>query len=217
MAVFYWLFLGEVSPEIPVKSADFSKNLPLKILQNLTFLHWNPWNRPIFLRILTFSREHPAKSADFSANFDFFPAKIPRKSREIGQFFHEFAPENPAKFFFFCREISEALFYGPRQSKKNYANTQWSWANMYFFSNWSIKVGWIIAKKRTLSVWDWRRKPSLPTQEPIRKQNLAWSWIPPLNFNSYSNKLRTTLLVCEWWHLTCTQHAKKVVSKWAQG
>ena len=37
-AVFYWLFLGEVSPpKFPVKSADFSKNLPLKILQNLTF------------------------------------------------------------------------------------------------------------------------------------------------------------------------------------
>ena len=44
-----------------------------------------------------FSRENPAKSADFSANFDFFPAKIPRnqpispricpwKSREIWLF-----------------------------------------------------------------------------------------------------------------------------------
>ena len=30
---------------------------------------------------------------EFSANFDFFP----RKSREIGRFFREFAPENPAK------------------------------------------------------------------------------------------------------------------------
>ena len=29
-AVFYWLFLGEVSPpKFPVKLADFSKNLPL--------------------------------------------------------------------------------------------------------------------------------------------------------------------------------------------
>ena len=73
-AVFYLLFLGEVSPpplKFPVKSANFSKNLPLKILQNLTF--------------------------------------FPRKSREIGQFFREFALENPAKFFFFFREISEAL------------------------------------------------------------------------------------------------------------
>ena len=38
-------------------------------------------------------------------NFDFFP----RKSRKIGRFFREFAPENPAKFCFFFREISEAL------------------------------------------------------------------------------------------------------------
>ena len=37
------------------------------------------------------------KSADCSTNFDFFP----RKPREIGQFFREFAPENPAKFCFF--------------------------------------------------------------------------------------------------------------------
>ena len=43
-----------------VKSTDFSKNSPLKILPNLTFFRWNP-----------------AKSANFPANFDFFPAKIP--------------------------------------------------------------------------------------------------------------------------------------------
>ena len=43
---------------------------------------------------------------EFSANFDFFP----RKSREIGRFFREFAPENPAKFCFSFREISEALY-----------------------------------------------------------------------------------------------------------
>ena len=35
-----------------------------------------------------------------------FPPKI---SHEIGRFFREFAPENPAKFCFFFREISEAL------------------------------------------------------------------------------------------------------------
>ena len=77
-AVFYWLFLGEVSPP------NF------------------PWNRPIFLRICPenpskfdffplksreigrffcefwlFSHENPAKLADFWANFDFFPVKIP--------------------------------------------------------------------------------------------------------------------------------------------
>ena len=61
----YWLFLGEVSP------------------QNF------PWNRPIFLRILTF---------------------LPRKSREIGRFFHEFAPENPAQVCFFPRNIRSPDF-----------------------------------------------------------------------------------------------------------
>ena len=30
---------------------------------------------------------------------------------EIGRFFREFAPENPAKFCFFFREISEALVF----------------------------------------------------------------------------------------------------------
>ena len=93
-------------PKFPVKSADFPKNLPLKILRKLTFF-----------------RKNPAKWANFSANFDFSPAKIsrnrpivpriltffPRKCREIGRFFREFAPENPAKFCFFFREISEAL------------------------------------------------------------------------------------------------------------
>ena len=72
-AVVYWLFLGELSPpKFPVKSADFSKNLLLKILRKLTF----------FLL----------------------------KSRKIGRFFREVAPENPVKFCFFFREISEALF-----------------------------------------------------------------------------------------------------------
>ena len=76
-----------------------------------------------FSEFWLFSHENLAKSADFSTNFDFFPAKIPRnrpiflriltffprKSREIGRFFREFAPENSAKFYFFFRKISEAL------------------------------------------------------------------------------------------------------------
>ena len=63
----------------PVKSADFSMNLPLKILRNLTFSAKMPRNRSIFLRILTF---------------------LPRKSDEIGQFFRKFwlfSRENLAK------------------------------------------------------------------------------------------------------------------------
>ena len=38
-------------PKFPVKSADFSKNLPLKILRNLNFSAKIPWNQPIFPRI----------------------------------------------------------------------------------------------------------------------------------------------------------------------
>ena len=60
-------------PKFPVKSADFSKNLPLKILQTLTFL--------------------------------------PRKSREIGRFFREFAPENPAKFCFFSVKYQKPCIF----------------------------------------------------------------------------------------------------------
>ena len=50
-----------------------------------------------FLLIISrrsFLPKFPAKSADCSANFDLYP----RKSREIGRFFREFPPENPAKF-----------------------------------------------------------------------------------------------------------------------
>ena len=93
-AVFYWLFLVEVSPpKFPMKSADFSKNLPRKSFEIWLFSAKIPRSRPVFLRILTFlpwksreigrflsdfwlfSRENPAKSADFSANL---PLKIPR-------------------------------------------------------------------------------------------------------------------------------------------
>ena len=88
-AVFYWLFLGEVSP----------RNFPL--------------NQPIFLRICPWNPSKfdffPLKSGEIGRFFCDFWLFFPRKSREIGRFFREFAPENPAKFCFFFREISEAL------------------------------------------------------------------------------------------------------------
>ena len=37
------------------------------------------------------------------------PRKLPRNSREIGRFFRKFVPQNPAKFDFFFRDLSEAL------------------------------------------------------------------------------------------------------------
>ena len=66
-------------PKFPVKSADFSKNLPWKSFEIWLFSAKIPRNRPIFLWILTF---------------------LPRKSHEIGRFLSEFwlfSPENPAK------------------------------------------------------------------------------------------------------------------------
>ena len=82
-------------PKFPVTSADFSNNLPLKI----------PQNRPIFLRILTFLPRKSRKIGRFLREFWLF---FPRQSREISRFFREFPLENPAKFCFFFREISEA-------------------------------------------------------------------------------------------------------------
>ena len=75
-AVFYWLFLGEVSPR------KF------------------PWNRPIFLRILTFLRWKPCEIGRFCREFWLF-------SREIGRFFREFANENPTKFCFFSAKYQK--------------------------------------------------------------------------------------------------------------
>ena len=92
-------------PKFPVKSADSPKKflgnyLPLKILRKLTFSAKNPWNGPIFLRILTF---------------------LPRKSPEFGRLFREFwffSRENPAKLADFPRicpwKSCEILLFFPR-------------------------------------------------------------------------------------------------------
>ena len=75
-AVFYWLFLGEVSPwNRPI----FLWICPWKSFEIWLFSAKMPRNRSIFLRILTF---------------------LPRKSDEIGQFFRKFwlfSRENLAK------------------------------------------------------------------------------------------------------------------------
>ena len=81
-AIFYWLFLGEVSP-------------------------WHfPWKRPIFLRICPWKSFEIwlfplkfRKIGRFFCEFWLF-------CRETGRFFREFSPENPVKFcFFFPRNI----------------------------------------------------------------------------------------------------------------
>ena len=122
LAVFYWLFLGEVSSQnFPWNRPIFSKNLPLKIW--LFPLKSHKISR-FFCEFWLFSSENPTKLADFSTNFDFFPAKtlqnrlispriltfFPWKSCEIGWFFREFAPENPAKFCFFSAKYQKPWF-----------------------------------------------------------------------------------------------------------
>ena len=80
-AAFYWLFLGdvEVSPEISRESSRF-------------FWAFAPENASNF----DFLLQNPSKSADFSANFDFSPAKTPR-NRLIFSWILTFSRENPAK------------------------------------------------------------------------------------------------------------------------
>ena len=86
-------------PKLPVRSANFSKNLPLKILRNLTFFAKIPQNRLIFCEFWL----SPCEIGRFFRKFCLF---LPRKSREIGRFFREFAPGNPVKFcFFFPRNM----------------------------------------------------------------------------------------------------------------
>ena len=88
IAVFYWLFLGEVSSRnFPWNRPIFLRICPWKCFEIWLFSAKIPRNRPIFLRILTF---------------------LPRKAREIGRFFREFAPENPAKFCFFSAKYQNA-------------------------------------------------------------------------------------------------------------
>ena len=102
-AVFYWLFLGEVSPRnFPWNRPIFLRICPWKSFEIWLFSAKIPRNRPIFLWIFTFL---PWKSREIRRFFHEFWLF----SREIGRFFREFAPENPAKFCFFFREISEAL------------------------------------------------------------------------------------------------------------
>ena len=67
----------ESVPQISAKPIVFQRNLLGKL----------PRNRPFFTN-------------HFSAKL---ASKFPRNSREIGHFFREFVPENPAKFDFFPR------------------------------------------------------------------------------------------------------------------
>ena len=118
-AVFYWLFHGEVSP----RNFPWNRPIFLRICLWKSFEIWLfsakiPRNQPIFLRILTFSCKNTRNQLIFPQILTFFP----RKSREIGRFFRKFAPENPVKFCFFFRKISEALY---KKYKLYLLTTQW--------------------------------------------------------------------------------------------
>ena len=81
VAVFYWLFFGEVSPwNFPWNRPIFLWICPWKSFEIWLFSAKTPRNQPIFLRILTFLlRNRPI----FPQILTFFP----RKSREILLFF----------------------------------------------------------------------------------------------------------------------------------
>ena len=86
-AVFYWLFLGEVSPRnFPWNRPIFLRICPWKSFEVWLFSSKIPQNRPIFPQILNF----------FLRNRPIFSRICPWKSREI---------------FLFFGEISEALFW----------------------------------------------------------------------------------------------------------
>ena len=104
-AVFYWLFHGEVSP----RNFPWNRPIFLRICLWKSFEIWHfstkiPRNRPIFRQILTFFLQNTTNRLIFPWILTFFP----RKSCEnIGRFFREFAPENPAKFCFFSTKYQK--------------------------------------------------------------------------------------------------------------
>ena len=83
LAVFYWLFLGEVfPPKFPMKLVEFSFEILIFsdticeigrfVCEFWLFSHEIGW---FFREFWLFSHENPTKSTDFSANL---PLKIPR-------------------------------------------------------------------------------------------------------------------------------------------
>ena len=97
-------------PKFPVNRLIFLRICPWKSFEIWLFSAKILWNRPIFLRILTFL---PRNRSIFQRIMTFFP----RKSCQIGRCFCEFAPDNPAKFCFFSAKyqkpwLMKGWFYG---------------------------------------------------------------------------------------------------------
>ena len=118
-AVFYWLFLGQDSPQnFPWNWPILLRIFPWKSFEIWLFSAKIPWNQPIFLLILTFL---PRNRPIFPWILSFFP----RKSREIGQIFRELAPENPAKFCFFFAKYQKPCIVVTVQRLKNGKDQHW--------------------------------------------------------------------------------------------
>ena len=131
---------------IDAKLIDFSESWQKKSSEIGCFLlivSWRsfpqnfPWNRPSFSRICPWkSLEIWLFSAKIQRNWPIFPRILtffPWNSCEIGRFFRKFAPENPAKFCFFPREISEALYVGQHVCRPwfDYRSSYWQPVNQH--------------------------------------------------------------------------------------
>ena len=78
------------------------------VRKTLKRLVWSAQNRSISSEICL---ENNHKIGRFLpiASWRSLSWNFPRNSREIGRFFREFVPKNPAEFDFFLRDLSEAL------------------------------------------------------------------------------------------------------------
>ena len=103
--------------DIDAKLIDFSEICQKKSSEIGCFLQIVSWR--------SFSPKFPVKSADFFKNF---PLKIRRNLTFFGKNpakSAEFAPENPAKFCFFFREISDA-----QEAQCEHKSKRWSSVNI---------------------------------------------------------------------------------------
>ena len=135
----YWRYLLAVNSQIYVKTSSLKRanNVPklpgvdyvaknralAMMLKALLLVHF--WSVFLLKEQMTSVRKNiknaglistkPSEITTKSAVFlpiafqPSLPRKFPRNSRDIGHFFRNFVPENPAKFDFFFHDLSEAL------------------------------------------------------------------------------------------------------------
>ena len=135
----YWGYLLAVNSQIYVKTSSLKRanNVPklpgvdyvaknwalAMMLKALPLVHF--WSVVLLKEQMMTSARKTLKTLVWSAQSRLIPSKIclennhkighfllPRNYREIGRFFREFVPTNPAKFDVFFRDLTEALFRG---------------------------------------------------------------------------------------------------------